>query len=261
MTNLIKMDMRRLLHAKVFLVSLIIIGGLNILVQAGAPLMAHYLMHDQAEVQQKLSQLIATPFSTPIHWVVMFISVVSFSYADMANGFVKNIAGQISRKSDTVVSKFIIVGIHNLILMLFSSLVSIAATLVPVGMGMETFVVDGQLGAAIPTFLLKWMLSMAICAILVFFTTAVKNKTVATIAAVCLGTGAIGGLYFVMNMAAKNFLHLNNFDLSNFVPDQLISTVSVGEHQLVLNAILVALVWSAAFIILTVKLFNARDIK
>ena len=64
-----------------------------------------------------------------------------------------------------------------------------------------------------------------------------------------------------MNMAAKNFLHLNNFDLSNFVPDQLISTVSVGEHQLVLNAILVALVWSAAFIILTVKLFNARDIK
>ena len=84
MTNLIKMDMRRLLHAKVFLVSLIIIGGLNILVQAGAPLMAHYLMPDQAEVQQNLSQLIATPFSTPIHWVVMFISVVSFSYADMA---------------------------------------------------------------------------------------------------------------------------------------------------------------------------------
>ena len=102
---------------------------------------------------------------------------------------------------------------------------------------------------------------MAISAILMFFTTAVKNKTVATVIGVILGTGALGMVYFGLNQAIENIFHVENVEIESYAPDQLINSVNAGANIAVVNAIVVAVVCTVLFLVLTVKVFNSRDVK
>ena len=102
---------------------------------------------------------------------------------------------------------------------------------------------------------------MAIGAILLFLTTAVRNKTLASIVGVIIGTGALGLVYMGLDMALANIFGKNSISVSSIAPDQLLSNVSVGENVAVLNAIIVSIVCSVIFFSLTIKVFKTRDIK
>lgn len=112
MANLIKMDLRRLFLSKVFYITMGIVAFLNIVILTAIPLLTKMFAPGAEASVTKLSDIIANPFSIPWMIIAVFISMVSFSYADMANGYIKNIAGQIPRKSDTVVSKVAVIGVH-----------------------------------------------------------------------------------------------------------------------------------------------------
>ena len=122
MANLIKMDMRRLFHSKVFYITMGIVAFLNIVILAAVPMVSKLLMPQAEAGVTNLSSIIAGPFSIGWMIIAVFISMVSFSYADMANGYIKNIAGQISRRSDSVFSKLVVIGIHNLVFFVVASL-------------------------------------------------------------------------------------------------------------------------------------------
>ena len=210
---------------------------------------------------QRVSDFFAQPFGFPLVIVALIISVISFTYADIANGYVKNIAGQIPRKSDVVIAKFVAVGVHNMVFFLVSALTVVIGTLIPTAMGHETIEFDSGLGAGLLTFLIKWLLAMAMSAILLFLTTGVQNKTIATVAGIFLGTGSLNLLYFGINEGVKAIFHVGKFSVNEFMPDQLINQVNVGANVAVIHSVAVSVVCIALFAVLTVRLFNRRDIK
>ena len=261
MANLIKMDMRRLFHSKVFYITMGIVAFLNIVILAAVPMVSKLLMPQAEAGVTNLSSIIAGPFSIGWMIIAVFISMVSFSYADMANGYIKNIAGQISRRSDSVFSKLVVIGIHNLEFFVVASLSMLLGNLIGCGLGGGQIVADSQVFGGILTLLLKWLLSMAVCSILLFFTTGVKNKTLATIIGVVLGTGTMGLVYGGINAAVSGIFKVEGFDLSMYMPDSLLSSVNVTDNTGVINAVIVSAAFIAVFTALTVKVFNTKDIK
>ena len=256
------MDMRRLFISKVFYISMAIVAALNILMEAMGPILMKVFAPGKAINPPDLSDLIITPFSIPLLLVALFISVINFSYADMANGYIKNIAGQIPRKSDTIVSKFFVMGIHNLIFMLVGVLGVIIGNLIGGIFAGYTIKIDSQFfwGAALTTLLIKWMLTMAMSSILLFVTMGIKSKSLASIVGVFLGTGALALVYLGLNTGISN-LFKKEVNVTSFVPDQLFGSVNVATGTYVLNAVIVGLVCIALFLGLTIKVFNSRDIK
>lgn len=261
MLNLIKMDVRRLFLSKVFWLTMSITAFANIVILTVIPLVTKAFMSDVEVGTVTVSSILENPFVIGWLIILMFISAVSFSYADIANGFIKNIAGQIPRKSDTVVSKFAVIGVHNLIFLAVSVLSMVLGQLIGSAFGTYTIAFDANIMSGVLTVLLKWMLSMAISAVLLFFTTAVRNKTLAAIIGVILGTQTLGLIYGAVNFGVANIFHTEGFELGMYMPDTLISSVSVTADAGVLNAVIVSVVCAALFLALTVRVFNTRDIK
>ena len=261
MGNLIKMDLRRLFHTPMFIISMCVVAVLNIITSCGITIVARLISENPQPSTQSVSEILMTPFAGGIFAVALFASLINFSYADIANGYVKNLAGQLKRRSDLVVSKFIVIGIHNIVFLLVGVLSQFIAYGILVALKIASFANDGKIFAALITLVLKWMLCMAIASILLFLTTGVKNKTLATIVGVVIGTGSLGLAYFGLNMAINKFFKTEDFDVSNFMPDSLMSSVNVAANTAVLNAVIVAIVCSAIFLGLTIKVFNTRDVK
>ena len=249
MANLIKMDLRRLFRSPMFLITLSVAAVFNILLTVGMAMLTKMFASAQAVTPTILSDVVSNPFVLPIFSILMFTSLISFSYADIAGGYIKNLA------------KFMVIGIHNFIFLAVGSLTNALGNLAMSATGMLQLTDDGKIGAAIMTILLKWLLSMAIAAILLFVTNGVKNKVLATVIGVILGTGTMSLAYMGLNTAISNIFHTQSFDLGMYMPDALFNSVNVGANVAVINAIVVSLVFIVLFMALTVKLFKSRDVK
>ena len=261
MINLIKMDLRRLFLSKVFFITMSITALLNIVILSVIPLVTKMFMPDAETQVVQLSSVLTNPFVIGWMIILMFVSVVSYSYADMANGYIKNIAGQISRRSDTILSKFVVIGVHNLIFIAVAALSVVLGQVIGSSFGTYTIAFDAQVPGGILTLVLKWLLSMAVCSILLFFTTAVRNKTLAAIVGVIFGTNTLGLVYGGLNFAVSQAFHTRSFDLGMYMPDSLLQSVNAVQNIGVLNSVIASAVCIALFLILTVRVFNARDIK
>ncbi|MBQ5640272.1 MAG: hypothetical protein IIV05_00550 [Ruminococcus sp.] len=261
MANLIRMDLRRMFRSPMFFISLAVIGVFNLLLNVGFTAAARFFVPTEVMPPATLTSSIVSPFYLPFFIILMFASLVSFSYADIANGYIKNIAGQLPHKSSTIISKFIVIGLHNLLFLAVGSLTNTLGNLMLSGMGMIHFVNDGMALQAILTLLLKWMLSMALASILMFVTIGIKNKILASIVGVIIGTGSLGLAYMGLSTAADTVFRTDGFDLGEFMPDTLFNAVSVGTNTAVINAVIVSLVCIAIFMTLTVKVFDRSDVK
>lgn len=261
MANLIKMDMRRMFRSPMFLITVSVVAVFNILLTVGLAVLVKLFGAGQEVAPTVFSDVLANPFVLPLFSILMFASLISFSYADIAGGYIKNLAGQLPHKSSLIYSKFMVIGIHNFIFLAVGSLTNALGNLAMSATGMLQLTDDGKIGAAIMTILLKWLLSMAIAAILLFVTNGVKNKVLATVIGVILGTGTMSLAYMGLNTAISNIFHTQSFDLGMYMPDALFNSVNVGANVAVINAIVVSLVFIVLFMALTVKVFKSRDVK
>lgn len=255
MTKLTKMELYKLRTSKLFLVLLVISAVLNIAIAAGGPIVTKLLTSTEMPVD--ITTAIASPFSLNFLMICLFISAVSFLYLDFSDGYIKNIAGQAPNRGGIVCAKFIAVAVHNLIFFIVAALTNI------LGIALAgALTVNGNIAEAILTMLIKWLLSMAISAILMFFAVGLRSKTFAIILGVILPIGALSLVYMGIDNLLANVLKFSaDFSLADYMPDSLIPSVSVIENHLVVNAIIVAVVYIVLFYILTYFVFNKRDIK
>ena len=97
--------------------------------------------------------------------------------------------------------------------------------------------------------------------IILFLTTGLRNKTLASVVGVLFSVSALGLLYMALNQLLS-MVGIKNFDVSNYAPDQLFNsqfdTAAIGA---VINAIIVSVVFIGVFVGLTVAIFNKRDVK
>lgn len=254
MTKLVKMEWYKLRTKKMFIILALITFGIGLAFSAGVPIIMKAFGASVSTTM--LSEAIGTPFSFGLLMIPMFISAIGFLYADFAGGYIKNFAGQAGSRGQIVASKFIVLGIHNLIFFILGSLSSV------LGVAMAgTLVIDGNIFAGVGTLLLKWLLSMAICSILMFFAVGIKNKTLATIIGVIFATGALNLAYMGISTGVTYLFKIEDFALGDYLPDALMGSVNAGANTLVINAVLVGLIFTVAFVTLTYFTFKKRDIK
>lgn len=253
MLNFIKMEWYKLRTSKLFMILLGICFAFNILIAAVLPLVTKLLTGVIAPVN--LSDALKSPFSLSLLLIVVFISATSFSYLDFSGGYIKNIAGQVADRGQIVLSKLIIIGVHNLIFFAVGALSNVLSAAM-----IGALVNDGNALAGILTLLLNWLLSMAICSILLFFTVGLRNKTLGIIGSVVFGANVFSLAYMGISMALHNFLHVE-VNVGDYMPDALMNSVDVLSNTMVVNAGVVSVVFIAAFTILTYIVFKKRDVK
>ena len=253
MLNLIRMEWYKLRTSKLFMILLAISFVSNALLSLAIPLFSKMLAGIPSPVN--LSYALQSPFTLGLLMIVVFISATSFSYLDFAGGYIKNIAGQVGDRGKIVISMLIIIGVHNLIFFAVGALSNV------VGAAMAgALVVDGNVAGGILTLLLKWLLSMAISSVLLFFTVGIRNKSLGIIGSVVFGANVLSLAYMGISMGLKNLLHVD-INVGDYMPDALMGSVDVINNSLVVNAIVVSAVFIAAFTILTFIVFKKRDVK
>ena len=259
MRNIFRMDLYRLRKSKFFIGCIIFILAFTMVVTIVTPLLTNAVASIAgqpavAPQAMNFSDILANPFVMFIP-LVIFISAVSFSYLDFSGGYIKSIAGQARSRSELITSKFITIAIHNLILMIAALLGFTLGILIT-----SPIVFDAAIMAGLGDFFLKWLLITAITSILLFFSSGVRVKALAIILAVVIGSGMLSLAYMGIN-SAVGATGIQNFDITHFVPSQLMNNVSVVNSTLVANALIVSIVTIVLFYVLTVILFKKRDIK
>ena len=254
MTNLIKMEWYKLRTSKLFIILLIVTFVLNAIFLASLPMITSALGAEMTATE--LSSILASPFALGLLMIPIFISAVSFLYLDFSGGYIKNIAGQLADRGSLVFAKIIMIGVHNLIFFVTAAISAVLATALTGGIVMDAAVWSGIL-----TLLLKWLLSLSLCTVLMFFAVGLRNKTLAIIMAVVFSTGALSLLYMGINTGITALFKVENIDVGNYLPDALMGSVNVITGELVINAIIVAAIFIGVFLWLTYMMFKKRDVK
>lgn len=256
MTKLVKMEWYKLRTSKLFIILVSVVFGINAIAAAAIPLVLKAFAPNGPIDPTALSDAFASPWVISFLLIAVFISAASYLYSDFSGGYVKNIAGQVGDRGKLVIAKFITVGIHNFIFF-FAAAASHALGAAVAGQ----LTVDGDLFGGVMTFLLKWLLSMALTAIVMFFAVGVRNKTLAAISGVVLATGSLSLVYLGIDTAISNIFKVSGFSIGNYLPDSLMGSVSVQSNDLVINGVIVAVLFIAAFTVLTYMTFKKRDVK
>ena len=269
MHNIINMDFYRLVTSKSFKISttlVFIISLLSKLINKGlyellGRLSEQISENGGAEVEPlaaypasvNFSSLLCSPFGYTVLIVLCLICMIGFAYSDIANGYIKNFAGQMSAKGNTVISKFIVTAFLNL----FYMTAALAGSTIGEAV-VRTVDLDADVPQGILTFFLKFLLLQALCTILLFFTAGIRQKTLATVAGVVLGSGMLGLAYMGLNAMIGKVFKTDSFNINDYAPDSLLTS---GGNVAVFNALIVSAVIIAIFLPLTVRIFNRSDVK
>ncbi len=270
MSRLIKMDLFRMRKSKALWISGIIIFVMCIILPILAKMLAQLVLDlvkngDDAQSIEQAQQLV-DEFNRPaamsgvfrtmfgglsLLLILVLVSASIFMFADLNHGYIKNIAGQLSNRGYLVISKFIVVNIQNIILLVISTL----GTAVGVGVsrGIEY---DSGVPDALLEYLVKILLLCGITAIVMFFTIGLHNKSLGIVAAVFFGLSALAIIATPLQLIMTNVAKID-FVISDYLPDALFASTDINK----LRATIVALVCILVFLPVTLRFVNKRDVK
>ena len=254
-TELYKLRTFRTFHKHLLIFTILNLGISTLVFAFYDQLMSMADQKPTKELTVTLADALVAPFGISLLMIFMFIAAIGFLYMDFANGYVKNIAGQVKSKDAYVIAKLIAVSLSNLVFFIAGALTTVLSALVT-----GKFSLGEDIGAGAVTLLLKWLLSVALCAILLFLSVGIKNHTLSVIAGVVFSLGAFGLIYSGVNYGIKELFHTNKFDVSEYSPSMLLESVNAVKGDYVINAVVVSAVFIAAFTLLTCKVFKKRDI-
>ena len=263
--TMIRTELYKLFTYKKFFKYLLIMAAANLVILTLILAFFEKLLTLASESNPELKQaerLVVTvagafkePFIFSIFTIFMYIAAVSFFFMDFQNGYVKNIAGQVRSKNSYVTAKLAAVAASNLVFMCVSSLTYIIAAVLT-----GHFEVGSDIPGGLATFLIKWLLSIAICSLLMFFAVGIKNHVVSVIFAVIYAVDFLSLAYTGVNYGIKELFKTSDFDITHYVPSTLFGLVDAIKGDFVINALIVSVVFTALFIYLTCLVFKKRDI-
>ena len=256
MAKLIRMDLYRMLKSRSFLVCLVV----AFLISLSSSPLARLLLNlaitlsgetkETIEAEVKLSAIFQNPFPL-ISATVALISLCYFFYADVENGYIKNIAGQMPMKGFTILSKFAAAAVHNLIFAVVCIIGDITGTILVMRVVPDDAVLEGLRVLA-----LKLLLYQSIAAILLLVVTTFRSKALGMILAVLFGMEFAPLIYMGINEGLRQVFGPDT-DISRYMPDTV-----MNENPLdTVKAILVAVVSGAVFLLPAIRIFDRKDVK
>ena len=256
MGKLIRMDLYRMLRGRSFLVCLALTFLLGLGSAPFASLMLNLARSLSSEVTEvmdaevKLSSFFSDPFPI-LGLMLMMLSLCWFFYADVENGYIKNIAGQMPMKGFTVLSKFIAASVHNIIFAAAGIIGNLVGTLL-----VRQLIMDVNVLEVIRVLVLKLLLVQSLCAALLLVVTTFRSKAFGMILAVVFGMGLSGLIYAGINEAVKP-LFGEETNIARYMPD----TVMAEKPLNTVKSLLVAFGWGAVLLLPAIRIFDRKDVK
>ena len=199
--------------------------------------------------EQKLSVIIGNPFPL-LGLMLVLLSLCAFYYADMENGYIKNIAGQMPMKGFTILSRFLAAAMHNLFFILAGIIGNVIGTLL-----VQRITADSAVADSFRILALKFILLQSICAILLLVVSTFRSKSLGMILAVLFGLGLTSLIYLGINSGLQQIFR-KDIDITRYMPDSV-----MGEDPLdTLKAILVSAVTTGIFLPLSIRIFDRKDV-
>ena len=255
MRNLIRMDLYRMARLTMFWGCLIITFVLALGTAPFEKLMFKLAGSLSSEAsgtfpaEANLSAILKDPFPI-LGFMLVLLSLCSFFHADVENGYIKNIAGQMPQKGYTILSKFVAALVHNLVFAAAGIIGKTAGTLI-----VQRLIVDSSVPDSIRILLLKLLLIQSICAILLLVVASFRNKSLGMILAVLFGLGLTSLIYFGINQVLRPVLG-QSADISKYMPDSVMDEDPLNT----VKAILTALITGAVFLLLAIRIFDRKDV-
>ena len=270
MLNLIKMDLYRLFRTKSFKIGLIISLAISFLFVAVVAAISNLIPLFPESTQAAMSVL---PFADWRNNVNLFELILSstailsllvsavlasnFISADQANGYVKNIAGQLKNKGMMNVSKFVALAVMTFFVLLAYTVGSTIGGLV----FLNNAVNYEGLNQFLAVFGTKYLIYLAVNAIILFLCTLTKSKSVSIAFGALFGSGATVFAYSAVSTFAALALKCD-VNIASYIPDGLIFGLTMDAPSTALiKAIVVGVVYIAVFMVLSMILMKKRDTK
>ena len=201
-----------------------------------------------------LSSLISSPFSF-FTLLLILLSVVFFFHADMENGYIKNIAGQMPRRGFSILSRYLAIIVHNTVFMVAAVVGNVIGAMLVVKVTADNAIITG-----IGAFLLELLLLQSICAILLLVTASLRSKSFGIILAVLFGVGATSLLYSAVDSGLD--LLIKGFEIAPYMPDTLLDNpFDANGNLMVVRSLLSAAATIGIFLPLSIGVFDKRDVK
>ena len=256
MAKLIRMDLYRMLKSRSFLICLLLTFVLSLASSPLSKLLFTLALTFSPQVNERFpsektfSSILNDPFPL-MGLLLVLLSLCYFFYADVENGYIKNIAGQMPTKGFTILSKFIAALVHNVIFTVAGLIGNVIGTLIVMRITMDADVLTGLRDVA-----LRLLLLQSLTAILLLVVSACGSKSLGMILAVLFGLQLTPLIYLGLNQGLKRIFG-EGTDIALYMPDTV-----MGENPLnPLKSLAVALGFGAVFLISAIRIFDRKDVK
>ena len=276
MFNLIKTDLYRLFHTKAFKVGIIasaLIAFLGMLLNLGVLALIQAVMDSDPTYSVSGMEVIipyvawlgGADYSTIVLYSTGALSLLvgcvvsaSFISAEQTCGYVKNVAGQLAHRGYTIVSKFIVTSlIHFVVLAIYTT---ISCVFAPVLFG--KYIVSYSIAPLIGALLVRFLLFVAVNAIIVLLCTITKSPSLAMIIGAIFGLGVTQLGYMAISMVIGMVFKGSNFSFAEIMPDginNMLTIFNVGE--LWARGVILSIIYIIAALACAIYIIEKRDVK
>ena len=127
---------------------------------------------------------------------------------------------------------------------------------------MSSVLIKGPVLYTIFVWLVKFLLYMAIDSIILCICMLTRSRSLALGVSVIWGIGVIGIVYSAINTFINMAIRGLDIDVSLFTPDGVNSILTLkSEPGVLIRGVIISLIYSAAFVLITSVILNRRDVK
>ncbi|MBP3609382.1 MAG: hypothetical protein J6J42_03480 [Lachnospiraceae bacterium] len=287
MFNLIKMDLYRMVHSVSFKVMMVVVIAVAFFtigmtsydvaytreqLEKGVVQMEETAAEDDKIViemgisvtsndswvdEVPFSELVNENMKSNLLLLLCAIFVPLFVHAEYKNGYIKNIAGQLSNRGMLVVSKLVAVAVQ--ILILFVGYIVWAAVA-----GMVFFkdtLVTGNFMDLLGGSALHYLLCLAVGYVVLMLTLVTRSSALPLTFGVLCSTGFTALLYSGINMVVSVISGKDTFDIGLYTPEMNVGHITFDmTNGTLMRVLIVGCVYAVLAAVIAVRVMKKRDV-
>ena len=280
MLNIIKLNLYRLFHQKAFYIVPISMGivcfimiylvwltprmenqaaqittesGFHIAMVSGSPDSELLPITEDFNLTEFMDEL----FGSGILMILISISAAIITNAEQKNGFIKNIAGQISPRGILPLAK-----LPGMLLECFLIITVAVLSCALSGKLLYANFIPGNLSGLARALAGQLLLGFALCSLILMICTLARNAASGIITGIVLATGMISLVYGLLNKVLWNYLHVpESFDITRFsLSSHFMSLTSASGSDALGLALAVGAVYLTACSLGAFMIIKKKDI-
>lgn len=280
MFNLIKMDTHRLLHSKSTWIIICFVIGLAIFSVTMTNTDIEFMKEDPSsatetiegrpvgiyvEAQAKwadgdieIGSVVSVEMRSQLLAILCIIFAAIFTNADYKNGYIKNIAGQFSRREQLVLSKFITIALQVFIMITVFTLAIIASGYAL--WGNEFYL--GSFAELIKYLGVQYMLHLGVAVLMMLLCILTHSTAFSMTSGILLCSGLAVPVYSLINKAVNEMKTGIDFDLNKYILDGNITMLTFDSSTDVMTrGIAVGVAFAVISLIFAMMIMKKRDIR